>query len=46
MDRGAWGGCSPWGHRQSDTTGTTEHACRQMVIWGEKSVKLINNRKS
>ena len=20
MDRGAWGGCSPWGHKESDTT--------------------------
>ena len=40
----AWrslGGCGPWGHKESDMTETTEHACRQMVIWGEKSAKLI-----
>ena len=25
-DTGAWAGCSPWGHKESDMTGATEHA--------------------
>ena len=31
VDRGAWGGCSPWGHKEPDVTEETSHA--RMHTW-------------
>ena len=39
MDRGAWGGCSPWGRKELDTAEATKHTAQR--IFNQRTVVII-----
>ena len=43
MDRGAWRGYSPWGHKESGTTEATWHTRLSVNKWRRRGLKAANS---
>ena len=43
MDRGAWRGCSPWGHKEAGMNGTAWHACTHALLSDLDGTKICSS---